>query len=198
MSTEDLAIDPTDYTFAELWNDEDHQARSGALQVSGRTGNRWLLDLVFAGKTDTERRQLLGFMSLLRGKRNRIKFFIPGYTLGGAGGGTPLLNASVSAGATSITVDGLPLSATGVYLAGDWLTLGNELKQICSNVDSDGSGEATIQIWPETHGAHANNDAVEVDDPYGIFFQRQAAPRPRPADQYQATFRMTLEEDVTA
>lgn len=94
-------------------------------------------------------------------------------TLRGAGGGTPLVNGAHAAGVNTLAVKGLTVSASGVYLKGDWIQLGSgstaRLHKILNDVNADGSGNATLEITPETREAYADGAAIVTSSPKGLF-----------------------------
>jgi len=87
--------------------------------------------------------------------------------------GTPLLDGALSIGDSEITIDGLPLSATGYLKAGDYIQLGSgstaTLHKVLDDVDSDATGEATFEVWPDVRRAVANDEAVVVSNAKGRF-----------------------------
>ena len=78
----------------------------------------------------------------------------------GSGGGTPLVNGSSQTGSSLIT-DGWPASKT-VLRAGDYFSVNGELKQVTSDVLSDGSGNATIPFKPFLRGSPADNAPLTI------------------------------------
>lgn len=87
--------------------------------------------------------------------------------------GTPLVDGALSIGDSEITIDGLPASATGYLKAGDYIQLGSAgtstLHKVLADVDSDGAGEATVDIWPSVRRVVANDEAVVVSNTKGLF-----------------------------
>lgn len=99
----------------------------------------------------------------------------------GALGGTPLMAGSTSAGATSLATDGWSNSITGALKAGDVISIAGvyavnpqtrqstgQLAQfvVSADVDSDGSGLATIQIDRAINasGQYQNVNALPADN----------------------------------
>lgn len=70
-------------------------------------------------------------------------------------------------------MDGCPLSQTDWLKAGDYIQLGTggdaRLFMVTDDVDSNGSGEATINIWPDINVAYADNTSVVVSNTVGAF-----------------------------
>lgn len=86
--------------------------------------------------------------------------------------GTPVVKGGSQIGG-ELVIDGLPLSATGYLLAGDYIQLGtgssSTLHKVLKDVNSNGSGEATLDLWPSIRTAPADNAAVVVSSAKGKF-----------------------------
>ncbi len=86
--------------------------------------------------------------------------------------GAPVVNGAAQTGNT-LAVRGLPLSATGYLLAGDYIQLGTGATSILlmslTNVDTDGAGKATIDIFPEIRTSPADADPLIVSSAEGVF-----------------------------
>jgi hypothetical protein len=118
-----------------------------------------------------------------------------GYVRQGAGGGTPLLVGAHVAGATQLSIDGASNHAT--WLRGsDFITIGNELKMVTGDVTTSG-GAGTIGIWPELHQNYADNAAVNISTPYGVFFLKAPVNMSlKPSSEWDTDVILALEEDV--
>lgn len=79
----------------------------------------------------------------------------------GAVTGSPTVKGAGQTG-TSLDIDNLPVSTTGVLLAGDYVEVNGELKMIASDVNSNGSGEATITIYPALRTSPADNAIIRT------------------------------------
>lgn len=86
----------------------------------------------------------------------------------GLGAGTPLVNGGSQSGQELVT-DGWDASQTGVLKAGDWMQVGNYLYRILEDEDSDISGNATFDIWPNLRSIPADNDPITITNPKGLF-----------------------------
>ena len=86
--------------------------------------------------------------------------------------GTPVVNGADQTG-DSLAIDGLPVSENGYLLAGDYIQLGGgssaTLHKVLTNVDSNASGEATLDIWPSIRTAPADDSTVVVASAVGNF-----------------------------
>ena len=90
----------------------------------------------------------------------------------GSAGGTPLVNGAAQTGQSLVT-DGWPVSVNGVLLPGDWIQLGSgatrRVYKTLTQVNSNGSGQATIDIWPRLRESPADNAALVLTDTKGTF-----------------------------
>jgi hypothetical protein len=86
--------------------------------------------------------------------------------------GTPVVNGASQTGA-ELAIDGLPASATGYLKAGDYIQLGAgstaTLHKVLNDVNSNGSGEATLDIWPDLRSSPADDAAVVISNAVGVF-----------------------------
>jgi hypothetical protein len=78
------------------------------------------------------------------------------------------INGGSQTGQTLI-VDAFPASQTEFLKVGDWLEINNEVKQLTSAINTDGSGNAHIQFRPVMAVTPADNDAVILLNPMGRF-----------------------------
>lgn len=205
MTTFTLPLGPSAWTPGKILNDEMFVSITGAVQVSARTGNRHLLTLTYDNLVSTRRKTMQEWERSLQGRvhRGSVAMSKLGWVRTGNGGGTPLLNGAHSAGARTLTVDGASAGITNWLTGSDYITVGNELKEVTAACNSDGSGNVTISIWPELHKAYADNTAVNISTPFGVFFQREPAMygqiTPYVAGDYLLeSMVLSLEEDVLA
>lgn len=206
MSTETLTVSPTRADWDQLFNDDVFASLTGAYQTAARTGNRWRVVLSYMNLVDADRQAMWGHLLQLKGRQNRLRVNLTGsgglaYVRAGAGGGTPLLVGAHSAGANSLSVDGATASVTNWLKAADFITIGNQLLGVAQSCNSNGSGQVTISIWPELHKNYADNTAVNISTPFGVFFLRD--PGSLNMSRYRAgwrdeAFALSLEQDVLA
>lgn len=86
-------------------------------------------------------------------------------------GGTPLLVGAHAAGARTLSVDGLGSLAS--YKAGDWFQLGttssSRLHKVVQSGAANSGGAATLEIFPPARVAYADNAALTLASPKGLF-----------------------------
>ncbi len=142
-------------------------------------GRMWAGTLTILPQNEANGRALTAWLTALRRAGTNAGTFMLGDPSApeplGSAKDTP--GAPVVAGASqtgeSLNVSGLPTSATGYLLAGDYIQIGSgvsaRLKKVLDDVDSDGSGLATMVLWPPVRTAPSNGSAIVVSDPEGLF-----------------------------
>ena len=87
----------------------------------------------------------------------------------GIGTGSPLVNGALQVGNILIT-DGWTNSQTNILRAGDMLQLESNLYMNLTDVNSGPTtGPATLDIWPSLRKSPADNAAITVTNPVGVF-----------------------------
>lgn len=86
--------------------------------------------------------------------------------------GTPRVNGGSQAG-DSLVIDGLPINETAYLLPGDYIQIGTatttQLYKVLTQVNTEPSGGATLDIWPNLRGSPADNAVVSVANTKGRF-----------------------------
>lgn len=86
--------------------------------------------------------------------------------------GTPVVNGASQTG-HELAIDGLPTSETGYLKAGDYIQLGSgssaKLHKVLQDVDTNASGEATLNIWPDLRSSPSDDATVAVSNAKGVF-----------------------------
>lgn len=138
-------------------------------QVQEFSGQSWSAEVSYP---DMTREQAEEFNSFLLSLMGQVGTFYLGDPLGksprGVATGTPKVNGASQTGNQIIT-DGWSNSITGILLAGDYLQLGQRLYKVLQDVDSNGSGQATIDIFPRLVESPADNETVITENCVGIF-----------------------------
>lgn len=84
----------------------------------------------------------------------------------------PSVNGGSQTGGTLLIKDCSP-SVTGFLSAGDYIQLGSSstatLYKVLSSVNTDDSGLASVDIWPNITSAYADSSAVVVENTVGLF-----------------------------
>lgn len=147
-----------------------------AQQVYRHQGQGWEADITLPAMKRADAEQWLSFLLRLRGQYGTFLLGDPnGATPRGSAAttpGTPVVNGASQTG-DELDIDGLPVSVSGYLLAGDYIQLGTgstaTLHKVLEDVDSNASGEATLNLFPKVRTAPADNAAVTVSDAKGNF-----------------------------
>lgn len=121
---------------------------NGASQTAELPGARWSVSMTFSNRTGRSARQLQGFVAGLKGRAGRFYVTPSDWEPLGSPSGTGAVATDALAGASSIDTDGWDTSITDLFVAGDYFEVNGELKKVTADVDSDGSGLATINFAP--------------------------------------------------
>lgn len=88
----------------------------------------------------------------------------------------PSVNGGSQTGDT-LVIDGCSPNVTGFLLPGDYIQIGSasttQLYKVLTQVDTDGSGGATVDIWPNLRSSPADNAAIVVANTKGRFRLRE-------------------------
>jgi len=147
---------------------------TGQQQVQEHSGQWWQAEVSLPSMKRAAAEEWISFLLKLNGRKGTFLLGDPsGGTPRGIATGTPLLNGAHAAGVNSLVTDGWTISQTGILKAGDYIQLGSgstaRLHKNLSDVNSDGSGNATLDIWPSTRIAYAGSDAITKSSCVGLF-----------------------------
>jgi hypothetical protein len=137
-------------------------------QVYRYTGQFWEADITLPPMKRADAEYWISFLLKLNGPFGTFLMGDPnGATPRGIATGTPLVNGAGQTGNELIT-DGWTTSQTGILKAGDYIQLGtgatSRLYKVLDDVNSDGSGNATLTVWPDLRSAPADNAAITVSN----------------------------------
>lgn len=116
----------------------------------------------------------ISFLMELRGMQNAFQLGDPlKATPRGSVAGAPLIDNTVSTGNAAMSqtlgTKGWTPGAAGVLLTGDYVQVGYRLHRVLDDVDADGSGNATLNIWPSLREVPADGAALGTDNCKGLF-----------------------------
>lgn len=146
---------------------------TGAQQVQRHQGQWWEFSCALHPMIRVEAEKWISFLISLNGMEGTFLLGDPlGATARGVAGGTPVVKGGSQTGNSLIT-DGWTTSQTGIMKAGDYFTLGSgassKLYKILADANSDGSGDATFDIWPRINTAVSDDSALTVSSAKGLF-----------------------------
>lgn len=136
-------------------------------QVYDWGGSGWALQVSIDPLLRSEAQPWIAFLSALRGSYGTFLFGDELFSAPlGTGAGTPRVNGANQHGLSLVT-DGWGTSQV-VLKAGDLFQIDNSLYRALTDTTSDGSGNATINIFPHAKG-HADNSSIVTSSPKGLF-----------------------------
>jgi hypothetical protein len=138
-------------------------------------GKLWSIDVTLPPMKRTDAEKWVAWMVSLKGLEGTFYMGdqLAQLPMGSArDADTILINGATSSGDT-LAIDDAPASQTGYLKAGDYLHVGTstdrQLFKVLSDVDTDGTGAATVDVWPNVRTSIADNAAVTVQEPQGVF-----------------------------
>ncbi len=168
------------------WGIESNTLELGSPWTRGRQafelqGARWLCDMTFRNLTETQQRELVGFLDHLRGPVGVVDLptFVNSSFAGSAGG---TITATAAAHAKTVTMAGVTGSGSA-FKRGDLIGIAGRLYRVTEDATQT-SGAATVSIAPPLRAA-ASSAAVSLADlvcPMSLMDDRQgmASFRPKP------------------
>lgn len=158
----------------EWWLETNTQVFSspftGQVQTVVLPGAKWRARLSFETLSIDQQRVLAGFLAAQQGPAGTFTYSPPhAKTPQGAPGAGPFTVNGGGQTGTVLSVAGFPLSTTGVLKAGDFLSFGQELKMVRADVNSNGSGVASIGITPAIRTSPGNGATVTIPGAVGLF-----------------------------
>lgn len=135
-------------------------------------GDMLAADVKFPPMVRADAEVVVAFLLSLRGRLGTFTMGDPaGATPMGTWGGAPLLNGAHAAGVRTLTVDGITVGGTGK--AGDWFQFGSgastRLHKVLVDFTANGSGQATIEIYPSLRTALADNAPLVTSSAKGLW-----------------------------
>lgn len=141
-----------------------------ASQKQRNKGQLWVANITYPPLTRAQAEELAGFIMALDGPWGTFTLGDPlGVIARGNAGGNPKVNGANQTGGSLVT-DGWDASQTGILKAGDYIQIGTRLHKLKADANSDGSGNATLDIWPDLRSpAPADNDTIITQGAKGLF-----------------------------
>jgi len=137
---------------------------SGRRQARQIDGQRFRLRLSFPVMTRTEFAPILAFIMKQRSQIESFTYTPPTVEDAlGVASGVISVNGAISAGVTSVAIDGMANSTSGVFKAGDLFrfTGQNKVYMCVGDVSSNGSGQGTLTFEPPLR-ANVSDNAIII------------------------------------
>jgi hypothetical protein len=133
---------------------------SGRRQARQIDGQRFRLTLKFPVMTRSEFAPILAFIMKQRSQLESFQYTPSTMaSSNGVASGVIRVNGAISAGVTSVAIDGMANSTSGIFKAGDFFrfTGQNKVYMIVADVSSNGSGQGTLTFEPPLRTGVADN-----------------------------------------
>ena len=133
---------------------------SGRRQARQIDGQRFRLRLRFPIMTRAEFAPINAFVMKQRSQMESFQYVPPTIDDAlGVASGVISVNGAISAGVTSVAIDGMANSTSGVFKAGDYFRFTGQTKvyMVMADVSSNGSGQGTLTFEPPLRSNVADN-----------------------------------------
>tara|TARA_R110000803_G_scaffold140387_1_gene206917 strand:- start:8 stop:631 length:624 start_codon:yes stop_codon:yes gene_type:complete len=142
-------------------------------QIHNHSGQRWEAEIQLPAMKREKAEVWVAWLLSLRGMSGSFLLYDPSNTVAqGALGGTPLIKGASQTGG-SLSIDGCSNSITNWLKAGDYIQLGSgsnaTLHKNLVDVSTNGSGQATLDLWPSIRTARPDNEAITTTSCVGRF-----------------------------
>jgi hypothetical protein len=144
-------------------------------QVHAYAGQMWQADVTLKPMKRSDAEQWISWLVSLKGQLGTFYLGDPlGCTPRGSArdADTITVNGQTTSGST-INIQSAPLNQTDYLKAGDYLQIGSglsrQLFKVLTDADTDGSGRATVDVWPNVRTTIADNATVTVQSTKGLF-----------------------------
>lgn len=139
----------------------------------------WEVEVALRPQLRVDYEAVVGFMAALNGKYGSFLFGDHNATAPqGVATGTPVVSAGNTSGSNGLITHGWTPSITGILKAGDYLqvtapnSLSVNMQRLYKNlfdVNSDGSGNATITVFPTVREVPASGTSIVLANTAGTF-----------------------------
>ena len=193
---------PSGASYRLRGNTQTHRSPlDGTVQTLEMPGAVWELTVSWESLNSDDIRVLAAFLANLRGSAGRFYYSPASWSPRRAtGGGSPLINGASQSGSTLAT-DGWTASGQAMR-TGDWLSYEDtlfrrRLHMVTADTNANGAGQASLPITPPIRRAGADNGAVEIVEPSGVFrLPDDAAPEMQIKPPMIGTVTLTMIESL--
>lgn len=142
---------------------------SYASQVQAFAGQMWTAEVTLKPMTRADAEEWLSFFLKLNGQEGTFLLGDPAATSPrGVATGTPVVNGSSQTGQT-LNTGGWTNSITNILRQGDYFQVGQRLHKVLNDANSNGSGQATLDIFPRLRESPSNGASIVTTSPVGLF-----------------------------
>jgi hypothetical protein len=142
---------------------------TGQVQTYDWQNSWWEAQVSFTPMARLSHDYWTAFISQCRGSSNAFMLGDPkAREPKGSPSGMPVVAGAAQTGYTLVTRGWSP-SKSRLLLVGDFIQIGYRLYKILDRVASDGSGDATLRVWPNLRDQPADGTAIQCANCKGLF-----------------------------
>ncbi len=146
-----------------------------AVQTVGISFPRWRVTVSTGAMRASEAPKWEAFINRLRGRIHRARFWDWRREAPlGVATGSPTVR--VNATGDTVELQGWTPNVTGILLAGSWMGINGELKQLVADISSDALGRATASFEPPLRATAPAGGAVVLVKPTALFVLQTESP----------------------
>jgi hypothetical protein len=133
--------------------------------------DHWTVNASLPPMSYTNARAWVAFLLECRGRLNVFSIGDPlGKKPSGSPTGTPVVSTNYNlVTSTSLLTRGWRASTNRLLLPGDYIQIGYRLHAVVDPVNSDSSGNATINLWPSLRDTTTDGQAITLTNTTGLF-----------------------------
>ena len=137
-------------------------------------GEQWLVDVDLPQMSQANAEAWVTWLVSLRGQLGTFYLGDPTHTAPtGVATGTPKVNGAQGSMSTTLATKGWTHTVTNILKAGDFIQLGTgsqkRIYKVLNSVNSDGSGLATLDIFPALREGVSDNQTITLANCQGTF-----------------------------
>lgn len=144
-------------------------------QAHEYAGKMWQADVTLPPMARADAERWVAWLMSLKGQLGTFYLGDPlaSTPLGsGRDSDTVLVDGAVTSGNT-IAIDSAPTNRTDFLKAGDYMQIGSgtsrQLFKVLNDVDTDATGSATVDVWPNVRTSISDNAAITLESAQGVF-----------------------------
>ncbi len=144
-------------------------------QAHEYAGKMWQADITLKPMRRSDAEKWITWLMSLKGQLGTFYLNDPlGCTpLGSARNSDTVTINGVTTSGNTLDIQSAPLSTTDFLKAGDYMQIGSgtsrQLFKVLQDVDTDASGTATVDVWPNVRTTIADNAPVTFESAKGVF-----------------------------
>ena len=144
-------------------------------QAHAYAGKAWQADVTLPSMKREDAERWVAWLISLKGQLGTFYLGDPvaATPLGSARDTDTIKVASAVSSGDTISINSAPASQTDYLKAGDYMQIGlgisRQLFKVLNDVDTDGAGAATVDVWPNVRTSIASTTPITVQSSQGIF-----------------------------